>query len=408
MYLQSSKYRLKRKSPRRFNLALIFILCMLIVAAVLFQAYVVPVIPPPFLPTATVTRPAASFADDAAKLFLEGKLKNSIEAYQQAIRLAPTNSDLYVAVSRVQIFAHDYQGALENAQNAVLRSKSAIAYAVYAEALYWLEKNQGGTTFTEANKQLQKSLSLDPNLALAHAYYAEMLMDMDSTANWRTASAEARTAITLSPNLMEAHRAMAYMYYLTGNYSEALGEYQKAIASLGKLADLWIPLGDCYQGITDPANAIDSYLKASTLDPQNPDPIARISRTYFREGQYGKAAQYAEMAVNLAPLLPSYHGLLGEMYYFNSQYEKAITELTLAIIGGRVDAGPVQGLPLEAGRVAEYYYVYGLALAKVGRCTDAVPIFRLLQQQVPDDETAMANVADGLYVCKEITPTPGG
>jgi tetratricopeptide (TPR) repeat protein len=407
MYLQSSKYRLKRKSPRRFNLALIFILCALIVAAVLFQAYVVPIIPPPFLPTATVTRPAASYADDAAKLFLDGKLKSSIEAYQKAIQLAPTNSDLYVAISRTQIFAHDYQGALENAQNAVLRSKSAIAYAVYGEALYRLELDQGKITFDDADKELQKSFALDPNLALTHAYYAEMLMDEDSNANWQTASAEARTAITLSPNLMEAHRAMGYIYYLTANYTEALVEYQKAIASLGKIADLWIPLGDCYRGVTDPANAIDAYLKASTLDPQNPDPIARISRTYFGEGQYGKAAQYAEMAVNLAPQLPSYHGLLGEMYYFNSQYDKAVAELSLAIVGGRVDAGPVQGLPLEAGRVAEYYYVYGLALARVGRCTDAVPIFRLLQQQVPKDDIAMANVADGLFICKEITPTPG-
>ncbi len=162
MYLQSSKYRLKRKSPRRFNLALIFILCALIVVAALFQAYVVPSIPPPFMPTSTATRPAASYADDAAKLFLDGKLTESIKAYNQAILLAPTNSDLYVAVSKVQIFAHDYQGALDNAENAVLRSKSAVAYAVYGEALYWVEKSKGGSTFTDANKELQKSLELDP------------------------------------------------------------------------------------------------------------------------------------------------------------------------------------------------------------------------------------------------------
>ncbi len=407
MYLQSSKYRLKRKSPRRFNLALIFILCVLIIAAALFQAYVVPSIPPPFLPTPTATRPAASYADDAAKLFLDGKLTDSVKMYNQAILLAPTNSDLYVAVSEVQIFAHDYQGALENAQNAVLRSKSAVAYAVYGEALYWVEKSQGGNTFTEANKELQKSLELDPNLGLTHAYYAELLIDMDS-ANWKTASAEARTAITLAPNRLESHRAMGYIYLSTANYIEALSEYQKAIDIHGKLADLWIPLGDCYQAQSDTQNAIKDYLQASALNSQDPVPIARIARVYAKEGQYGKSAQYAEMAVNLAPLEPTYRGLLGEMYYFNSQYDKAVTELTLAIAGGRVDQGSIQGLPLQAGRVAEYYYVYGLALAKVGRCTDAVPVFRLLQQQVPDDATVMENVTDGLILCKEITPTPGG
>ena len=407
MYLQSSKYRLKRKSPRRFNLALIFVLCVLIVLAALFQAYVVPSIPHPFLPTPTATRPAASYADDAAKLFLDGKLTDSINAYKKAILLAPTNSDLYVATSEVQIFAHDYQGALENAQNAVLRSKSAVAYAVYGEALYWIEKSQGGITFADANKELQKSLELDPNLGLTHAYYAELLMDLDN-ANWQTASAEARTAITLAPNRLESHRAMGYILLSTGNYIEALSEYQKAIDIHGKLADLWIPLGDCYQNQSDTQNAIDAYLKASQFNSEDPDPIARIARVYAKEGQYGKSAQYAEMAVNLAPLDPKYRGLLGEMYYFNSQSDKAVTELTLAIRGGRVDQGSIQGLPLQAGRVAEYYYVFGLALAKVGRCSEAVPIFHLLQQQVPDDATVMANVTDGLILCEEITPTPGG
>ncbi|MGD0807695.1 MAG: tetratricopeptide repeat protein, partial [Anaerolineales bacterium] len=302
---------------------------------------------------------------------------------------------------------HDYQGALENAQNAVLRSKSAVAYAVYGEALYWIEKSQGGNTYTDANKELQKSLELDPSLGLAHAYYAEVLMDMDN-ANWKTASAEAQTAITLAPNRLESHRAMGYIFLSTGNYIEALSEYQKAVDIHDKLADLWIPLGDCYQAQSDTQNAIQAYLKASGLDSQDPVPIARIARVYAGDGQYGKSAQYAEMAANLAPLDPTYRGLLGEMYYFNSDYDKAVNELTLAIRGGRVDPGPIQGLPLQAGRVAEYYYVYGLALAKVGRCSEAVPIFHLLQQQVPDDATVMANVTDGLILCKEITPTPGG
>jgi tetratricopeptide (TPR) repeat protein len=326
--------------------------------------------------------------------------------YQQAILLAPTNSDLYVALSRVQIFSHDYQGALENAQNAVLRSKSAMAYAVYGEALYRLDLFLGKITFEDADKQFRKSLSLDPNLALAHAYYAEMLMDADY-ANWNNASAEARTAITLSPNLMEAHRALGYILLQTGNFSEALAEYQIAIDKHGKLADLWIPLGDCYQDLSDPQKAIESYTNASGLNPQDPVPMARISRAYAKDGQYNKSAQSAEAAVNLAPLDPLYRGLLGEMYYFNHDFDKAIPQLTLAIVGGPVEQGQVQGLPLQAGRVAEYYYVFGLALAKVGRCSDAIPYFQLLQQQLPDDANVMENVTAGLLLCKVITPTPG-
>ena len=319
MYLQTSKYKLQRKKPRRFNLALIIVLCLLIVTATIVQGYVVPLVPPLFVPTATATRPAASYAEDAAQLFQDGKLDSAIQAYKQAILLAPTNSDLYVALSRTQVFAHDYEGAVENAQYAVLLSKSAVSYAVWGEAIHRLESTRKFPAYETAVKQLRKSLELDPSLALAHAYLAETLMDWDY-GNWKEASEHARTAITTAPSLLEGHRAMAYIYQMTGNYNEALDEYNKAIEIHSKLADLWIPLGDCLRAVNDTVSAIDAYLKASNYNSTDPVPFARISRTYAGDGEYGKAAQYAEQAVTLAPLDPRMYGLWGVMLYQNNQF----------------------------------------------------------------------------------------
>jgi tetratricopeptide (TPR) repeat protein len=406
MYLQTSKYKLQRKKPRRFNLALIFMLCLLIVGATIVQGYIVPRVPPLFLPTPTATRPASSYAEDASILFKEGKLDSAIEAYQQAILLAPTNSDLYVALSRAQVFSHDYDGAIENAQYAVLLSKSAVSYAVWGEALHRREAQNDLPAYEDAIKQLRRSLELDPSLALAHAYYAEVLMDLDN-GNWKAASEEARTAVAMAPGLMESHRAMAYIYQLTGNYGEALDEYSKAIELHSKLADLWLPLGDCYRAVNDIVSAINAYMEASILGATDPVPPARISRTYAGEGDYPKAAQFAKQAVTLAPLDPRYRGLLGVMYYQNNQFQESIPELELAIAGGTVDAGTIVGLPLEkTWPISEYYWTYGLALAKVGRCAEAIPVFRLLEQQLQDDDIAMANVIEGLTICKEIAPTP--
>jgi tetratricopeptide (TPR) repeat protein len=405
MYLQTSKYRMQRKRPRRFNLALIFILCLLIVGAVYVQGYVVPSIPPLFVPSPTPTRPAASYAEDAAALFQDGKLDSAIENYQKAILLAPTNSDLYVALSQVQVFAHKYADAVESAENAVLLSKSAISYAVWGEALHSLEKTKDLPGYENATKQLRKSLDLDPSLALAHAYLAEVLMDTDWQ-YWEDASAEARKAVSLAPGLMESHRAMGYIYYMTGNFEEAQDEYLKAIAIHKKLADLWLPLGDCYLANNDPVSAIDAYLNASTYYSTDPTPFARISRTYAGLGEYGKAAQYAEQAVALGPLDPKNHGLLGVMYYHNRQFPEAVNELNLAVAGGTYEGGVVAGLPLGPFPISEYYWTYGLALAKVGRCSDAIAVFRLLQQQMPDDEIAMENVDEGLAICKASTTPP--
>jgi tetratricopeptide (TPR) repeat protein len=411
MYLRSSKYHIRRSRPPRFNLPLIAVVSLAIVAVVYFQQFIVPTIPKPLVPTATATRSAASFAEEAAKLFSEGKLQSSIEMYELSIRANPVNTDLYIALSRVQVFARKYDDALENAQNAVLRSKSALSYAVYGEALHRLGDTQSGEeqlhSYLEAETQLRQSLSLDPGLALAHAYLAELLIDSDAATNWKEASAEAHSALELAPNLMESHRAMAYVYMLTGNYGEASAEYEAAIDQNGKLADLWIPYGDTLLAQQLTQDGIDAYVQASALDPQNPEPPAKISRAYAGAGQYGKAQQYAEDALVRDSLNPRYHGLLGVMLYFNRDFTGAITELTLAIAGGDTPEGTVPGLPIEPGRVAEYYWTYGLALAKVDRCSEAVPVLRLVEQRMADDPTAMENVTQGLILCKEITPTPG-
>jgi tetratricopeptide (TPR) repeat protein len=277
---------------------------------------------------------------------------------------------------------------------------------VWGEALHRLEYNKEVSVYENAVRQLRKSLELDPSLALAHAYLAETLMDMDATGNWEEASAEAQTAVAASPGLMESHRAMGYVYYLTGNYTEALTEYQKAIDLHGKLEDLWIPLGNCYRALNDPSKAIEAFNQAALYNQTDALPITLISRTYAGIGNYSAAAQSAEMAVNLEPLNPRNHGLLGVMLYHNRLWQEAISELNLAIAGGTVDAGTVVGLPLGPFPVSEYYWTYGLALAKVGRCSEAMPVFRLLQQQIPGDDIAMENVAEGYSICKEITPTP--
>jgi hypothetical protein len=88
----------------------------------------------------------------------------------------------------------------------------------------------------------------------------------------------------------------------------------------------------------------------------------------------------------------------------------------LAVRGGvTADGVTVEGLPLDYGRVMEYYWYYGFALAKSNRCAEAVPVFQALLTGVPNDEIAVYNATEGLAICQESlgtspapTPTPEG
>ena len=150
-------------------------------------------------------------------------------------------------------------------------------------------------------------------------------------------------------------------------------------------------------------------LAAYALNPNDPDIPTEIARTYANAGQFGKAVQYAEQAVKVKPSDPRLHGNLGTMYYRSAELDKAIPELSLAIKGGTTtDNVVVEGLPLDYGRVAEYYWFYGFALAKSNRCAEAVPIFQALLTGVPDYELAVDNANAGLELCLQsiTTATP--
>jgi hypothetical protein len=49
----------------------------------------------------------------------------------------------------------------------------------------------------------------------------------------------------------------------------------------------------------------------------------------------------------------------------------------------------------------EYYSFYGLALAKKGRCNEAVPVFQLILQNIASDQTAFYNANEGIAYCQE-------
>jgi tetratricopeptide (TPR) repeat protein len=412
MYLRGNKWSMTRRPRRRSSPWRILLLLALIGVALYFNQVVVPATPPLFMPTPTPTRSPQSFIADAEQFYNEGKLTQSIEAYKQAILADPNNPSLYVTLARIQVFAGQYKEAITNTQNALLKNpNNPLAHAVQGWALGFTGDNLA------AQAAIKKALELDPNSALAHAYYAEILLNSGDLEDFDQAAAESRRAKDLDPNLLEVHRARGLVLVSSGseNLDEAIQELKAAIAINDKIADLHLNLGFAYRLAGENDLAVDELLAAYALSPTDSNIPTEIAFAYANEGQFGKASQYAEDAVKIDPTNPKIHGNLGIMYYRNSELDKAIPELALAVRGGTTTDGVVvEGQPLDYGKIAEYYWFYGFALAKNNRCAEAVPVFQALLTGVPDDELAVENAQAGLELClvsietpaAEITPTP--
>jgi tetratricopeptide (TPR) repeat protein len=206
---------------------------------------------------------------------------------------------------------------------------------------------------------------------------------------------------------MEAHRARGIVLLNTQNLEEALQEFQTALTISKNIPDLNLYLGITYKAIGDFDQAQEALLAAYALNPTDTVALTELSRAFFGDGRYPQAAQYAEEAVKVKPTDARLHGNLGIIYYKQEEYDKAIESLALSVHGGTMkDGTKVDGLPLDYGRVEEYYWYYGFSLARNNLCSEAVPVFQALLTGVPNDEIAVYNATEGLAICQQTLESP--
>jgi len=410
MYLKGSKWSMNRRR-RRPNWFRIAILVLLIAAGVYLNRVIIPTVPLPYEATATPTRDPESYVVEADALFNEGKLLQAIDIYSEAIRLRPEDPTLFVSLARVQIYASRYADAQTSAENALLLNpNNSMAHVMRAWALDF----QG--EYLAAESAIKRALELDPNNAMAHAIYVEILIDsyLSGSGTFEgldLAAAESRVALDLAPDALESHRARGYILEATGNYEEAIREYQAAIAINGNIADLHMSLGRNYRVLGVYDKAVEAFTRANALNPGDPTPDLYISRTYATVGEYAKATQYAETAVNDNPVDANLRGNLGVMYYRNFQWPEAVEQLKIVISGGATeDNQPIEPIPLANDtRIAEYYFTYALVMARMNRCGEALQIAQQIQARIPTDEIAVANAQEVVIICEQnlaSTPTP--
>ena len=394
----------RRKRPNLFGWT---VFGLVVLFGYYFNQVYLPAKPNPFDATPTVTRSPESFVTEAEELFRQGKLPQSIDAYQSAINASPQSPALYIALARTQVWAGQYEEAQANAENAILLNpENSTAHAVRAWALDFQGDN------SKAMDAITQAIDLDPNNALAHAYFVEILVDSNSFDNYGKAAEESKKALALDSNLMEARRARGYILSTLGsegnNYELAVQEYRAAIELNPNIPLLRIELGQNLRMLQVYDEAIDEFTFANTLNPPDPEPDFLISRTYATIGEYTKALQYAETAMKDEPTSPGLHGNYGVMLYRNFLYQQALDELSLAVNGGKTEDGfPIKGLSLTTNaRVAEYYFTYGLALARLNQCGKALPVAQSLQTNVPADENATFAASEIIRICQENLENP--
>ena len=183
-------------------------------------------------------------------------------------------SEEYINSGRKKVALKDYQGAMEDFNNAIgLNPSSDTAYANIGLCKSGLEDYKG------AIQDYNKAIELNPKLF--KAYYGRGLVKY-KLEDYYGAIQDNSKAIELNPNFAEAYINIGLCKHSLKDYRGAIQDYTKAIELDSKLPRAYFNRGYSKHKLEDYKEAIQDYNNAIELDP-------KFAQAYFNRGacKYG-------------------------------------------------------------------------------------------------------------------------
>lgn len=392
---------------------------------------------PFFLPTPTPTRTFASYAAEGEVQFIAGDMGKAIEAYQQALRIEPRNTDLWAELARIQVYSTklitidaDRTIRFDEVRKSVdtalqINPDSSLANAIRAFFFDWyatsglVAEDQRLAFLAQAEQSAVRALQLDSRSALALAFYAEVLIDQQKIDQ---ANQNVKQALAIDATLMDVYRVSGYLQESVGNYPQAIDAYKRALQIDPNLTFLYMSIGVNYRNIRQYESALEFFSRAARINEglgvKDSGPYFSVARTYLQMGQALAAGLNARKGLNYKPDDPDAYGQLGIIYHQSKNYEGAILAFKCVISGCTAQEAcdarqcnsttdpmvAIQGLPLTAS-TGIYYYTYGADLAALHRpsnnyCQEAMRVLALVRQNFSQDEITMKNVIESENICK--------
>ena len=153
----------------------------------------------------------------------------------------------------------------------------------------------------------ERAIELDPNFALALAWYSQLqswiVHTVDPTPERREkARTLAERALRLQPDLPEAHLAAGYSYYYgDNNYDAALREFEIAQRGLPNESDAYLAIGAIQRRQGKWAESTANIEKSASLNPKDIWPLQNLANNYQMLRNYDAANKTIDRAIALDP-----------------------------------------------------------------------------------------------------------
>lgn len=189
----------------------------------------------------------------------ESWINESINGFNEAIRILPTYMDAYIGLGEAYSWKLDYPHSIEN---------------------------------------YRKALKLNPGFADALNNLGNAFIKMQQ---YDSAMVYLKRAVEVNPKYANGYSNMGMIYFSRGEFNEAIGLYNKAIELNPLFFDAYKNLGSSYGMIKEFDKAITIFHKALELSPDNPEICHYLGMTYQFKGNTAKSEEFFARAKQVNP-----------------------------------------------------------------------------------------------------------
>jgi serine/threonine-protein kinase len=188
-------------------------------------------------------------------------------------------------------------------------TSSPEAYRFYLQGRdYMLRPGYRQENFEAAEGLFRQAIDLDSDFALARASLSRVHGIMywenfdPSPSRLEAQRAQAEEAARLEPDLPQAHVAVGWVHYVSGDFEKALAEYTLASQGLPNDAEIVARIGYTQRRLGNWPEVFAAFEKATDLSPRNANLFYDLGgHSFVSVRRYAEAVAAYDRALTLAP-----------------------------------------------------------------------------------------------------------